>query len=611
MIRPTPLEDQALLPTHTFRTAPGRDRQQPCLATPPALDAALHRLQHGRNRLARMDVGQRIELLQRCVKPLDEVARDWVELSCQAKDIPSNSPARAEEILCGPVAVMRQLRLFLQSLHSLRDFDVPQMPVPFVKCDGQRGIPVIPGAGLYDRAVFFGFNATTWLRPEFSERDFADLMAPAWKDLRHTHTALVLGAGNVNSIPACDTLSQFCVENRNVLLKMNPVNAYLGPLLEHAFSPLVENDLLQIIYGDGEVGAAAVRDRRVGAIHITGSKRTHDVIQDSLISGGDSQSARPITSELGSVSPWIVVPGEYSRRQFDQQAANVVGSLINNAGFNCVATRVIVNWKQWHKRDAFMQRVEDLLSQVPQRTAWYPNATRHYEAFTGLNCESARAAVTGRQGHAATSRMRIDGHEVFVAGPQPRERTLPWALLRNVDSRETLPFFRREVFAPVCVEVLIDAATPEQFLTRAVDFVNDRLWGTLAVSMSVPKCFRRSSPLVLHKGIRELRYGIVSLNQWAGLAFALMTPPWGGWQHADDSDVQSGRGWVHNTLMLTGIEKTVLDAPLTIRPQPVWQAGHRRPEPVAWALYDLMKHPSPFNLLRLGTSAMMPQFFCL
>ena len=47
---------------------------------------------------------------------------------------------------------------------------------------------------------------------------------------------LVLGAGNVSSIPATDTISKVFQEGQVVLLKMNPVNEYLGPIFERLFA---------------------------------------------------------------------------------------------------------------------------------------------------------------------------------------------------------------------------------------------------------------------------------------------------------------------------------------------------------------------------------------
>jgi aldehyde dehydrogenase (NAD(P)+) len=60
---------------------------------------------------------------------------------------------------------------------------------------------------------------------------------------------LVLGAGNVSGIPVNDSLSKLFVDNYVVLLKMNPVNDYLGTLIESALSPLISEGYLRVVYG--------------------------------------------------------------------------------------------------------------------------------------------------------------------------------------------------------------------------------------------------------------------------------------------------------------------------------------------------------------------------
>ena len=54
---------------------------------------------------------------------------------------------------------------------------------------------------------------------------------------------LVLGAGNINSIPPIDVATKLFNEGKVCLLKMNPVNAYLGPLFEEAFAEAIARGL--------------------------------------------------------------------------------------------------------------------------------------------------------------------------------------------------------------------------------------------------------------------------------------------------------------------------------------------------------------------------------
>lgn len=580
------------------------------------LNRSLEKLRGGANRLAKMSIRQRIGILAQCVPGIRSVAREWVELACEAKSIAPDSTCRAEEVLGGPVATMRQLQLFLRTMRDMDRTGHPQLPGVTVRPDGRVGIQMTPCPDTWDPVVFINFKATTWLKPNVDPESLSDSLAPEYTRLEKSGVSLVLGAGNVSGIPAADVLTKLCVENRTVLLKMNPVNEYLGGVFERAFAPLIENDLLRVVYGDAGIGSSAVSDSRVDDIHITGSGATHDAIvwgSDSVERShrrinGDPILKKPITSELGNVSPWIVVPGQYSSAQLKAQAESIVSSMTNNAAFNCVATRAVITWKQWPERERFLQLIERTLSRCPQRKAYYPGAFDRYTRFAGMTPDEARGllrrGISGRQS-VSGSKATVDGTRMFVAGPNGDEQTLPWTFIRNVNPNEPNPLFSRESFVCVCAEVPIDADSPEHFVEKAVEFSNETLWGTLACSITLPNEFRRDGQrrLLVQNKLDELRYGAVSINQWSAIVFALMSPPWGGYSGGTLCDPLSGIGWVHNSFMLTDIDKTVLDAPLNVFPKPVWSPTHNRPEEVSWALFNLMSRPSLWNLTKLACRA--------
>ena len=306
------------------------------------------------------------------------------------------------------------------------------------------------------------------------------------------------------------------------------------------------------------------------------------------------------------MTPWIVVPGAYSKTALNFQAENIVASMTNNAAFNCVATRVIVTWKQWPERERFLKRIENTLARVPQRAAYYPGAEQRFEQYSGLTANKAQQLLRKTaNGGVSGSQTCPGGMTTFVAGTNQADGTLPWTLIRNVKPDEDSPLFASESFVCVCAEVPIDAASPEEFLRKATEFCNEKLWGTLAASITVPGRFKRkpATRQLLDECVDRLRYGVVAQNQWSGVVFALMSPPWGGHPSSSRQDIQSGTGWVHNSFMLTGIEKTVLEAPLIVLPKPVWLASHSAPESVAWSLCRLFQNPSLWNLSTLGYHA--------
>ncbi|MEX0977981.1 MAG: hypothetical protein WDZ48_03970, partial [Pirellulales bacterium] len=309
------------------------------------VDRCAAELAAARSRLDKLSLAQRRALMEDCLDRVVELAPEWVEAACQAKGLARGNPLRAEEVAAGPMATARHLRLLIDNYKSLEAtgrirLPAPPQPLP----DGSLAVQVVPVRGLYDSLLFAGFKATARLAADVKREDL-DRLGSHLKNPPPAKTVLVLGAGNVSSIPATDTISKIFQEGHVVLLKMNPVNQYLGPIFERLFARLIESGFVRIIYGGAEVGAAAIEHPQVDEVHITGSIHSHDAIvwgppgaeRDRRRRENDPLLKKPITSELGNVSPWIIVPGPYSDKQLRFQPENEPASITNNASFNCVA----------------------------------------------------------------------------------------------------------------------------------------------------------------------------------------------------------------------------------------------------------------------------------
>lgn len=557
----------------------------PSRATTTDIDRALDALAKGHGRLAKASAGELMKLAEECIEGTVRSAREWVDTAGRYKGLSATSPLRAEDIMTGPVATIRQLRLVIQSLQDIAADGKPRLPGrPKTGRDGRLLVPVFPARGMFDGVTFQGFKVDAWMKPGITReslRTCPDGVPGRW-NAGNPRICLVLGAGNVSSIPTTDAFTKLFQEGRTVLLKMNPVNESLGAVFERAYAPLINAGFLRIIYGGAEVGAAAVAHELVDEVHITGSIHSHDAIvwgppgaeRERRKRENDPLLRKPITSELGNVTPWIIVPGSYSEKQLNFQAENVATSITNNCSFNCIATKVIVTSAKWPDRERFLDKVARVLGRIAPRKAYYPGAAERFARFSG------RSAAAGND-------------------------TLPWTLLRNVSPHDSPQFFKEESFVCVSVETALEADSDTAFLEQSVDFVNNELWGTLAASMTLPPAFRKDAnrEAALQTALSRLNYGTIAINQWSGLAFAMMSPAWGGVAGSRLNDAQSGIGWVHNTSMLDGIEKNVLTGPLTVSPKPMWFATHSNPEAVAWRLLDLYHKPSILKLVGLLASA--------
>ncbi|MEK6236080.1 MAG: aldehyde dehydrogenase family protein [Planctomycetales bacterium] len=563
--------------------------------SPEELEAALSELKAAADGWSRSSLEDRSRLMESCLQGVGETAEEWVNAATEAKGIAANSPARAEDLTSGPIAVARCLRLLLCLFQRLRRGDPsPLESALSQRPGGKQEVRVIPAIGPFEQLGFMGFQAHVRLRNPVSPEEWRSRLQQRTKRLTESRpgVALILGAGNVSSIPALDAFYKLFHEGRVVLLKFNPVNDYLGPIFKKAFASLIKEGCLRLIHGGAEVGAAAVNHPLVDEVHVTGSIETHDRIawgppgeeRERRKRENDPALQKPITSELGNVSPWIIAPGNYSTRELAYQAENTATSILNNVSFNCVATKVIVTAADWPQREEFLDRVQGVLRLTPRRKAYYPGAADRFRRF--LAEANAQPAA------------------------KPSGDLLPWTLLRDVDPDESPLFFQEESFTPICVETSLPARSPEEFLSSAVDFVNDRLWGTLSAAMTLPTDFRgrAASEELLQTCVDRLRYGVVGINHWPAMGYAMMTPPWGGFPDASLQDAQSGLGWVHNIYLLEDVEKTVLEGPLSSSSTPIWFPTHPRPEPICRRMLQLYLRPTWWNATRLVASALGVDF---
>jgi Aldehyde dehydrogenase family len=549
--------------------------------SPSAVDQSVIELRDGARDLAACSIDRKVDLAKQCVASLSRIASKWCEAGCVAKRTSDTAAGRAEEWLGGPVTTLRFLQLTIASFLDLKKYGSPQLPGSVQRKEGQLRVPVFPTRHLCDSLVFMGLRAETWLQPGVTiETMFGKNPARLLRQTEVTSKiALVLGAGNVSSIPATDALTKIFHNDTAVLLKLNPVNDYLGEIFQDALKPLIDAGWLRIIYGATAVGAYAIHHQSVDSVHITGSADSHEAIvwgsdpnERQLRKKQDSPLiTKPISSELGNVTPWIVVPGSYSQSQLQAQAESIAASITNNASFNCIATKMIITCKQWPQRSAFLDAIQRLLNTTPKRYAYYPGAAERHRQFSGIS-------------------------------GQESDDCLPWFLRQDVKFDECPELFQRESFVCVLGETSIGAGSPVDFLQQAVEFVNNHMLGTLAVGLTIPNDLATNS--AVDQALRGLRYGTIGINQWSALGFAWMSSPWGGYPGASLQDIQSGIGAVHNTYLLEKPEKTVIYGKLKLFPKPVWFSQHSCPDVVTRRLFNLYSKPSLFGLPSLLAAAL-------
>lgn len=569
---------------------PATSNSEPPRSSRHEIDQALAALTEHKAGWANLPVADRRAILRELLKDFTTVGKRWAEAVRKAEGIPPGTPTAGEEWLAGPYFILRNIRLLELALADIEQHGQPQIPGPVrSRPDGQVTAQVFPQQ-IWDKLFYGGIRAEVWMEPGVTAESLPSTQAVSYQQPNTGgQTCLVLGGGNVSSIGPMDALYKLFVDNTVVLLKMHPLNAYLGPLLGEGFQALIDWGALRIVYGGAEEGAYCCEHPQIEEIHITGSDKT----VEAIVFGPGEEGARrkaerrpkltkPVFSELGNVSPVIVVPGPWSAGDLEYHGENIAGSLANNAGFNCNASRVIITHEGWAERSALLDQVRQSLSRVPTRKAYYPGADERFERFVEAHPEAERLG-------------------------QPDAGELPWTLIPNLDpAAEDEICFTTEAFCSVFGETALPADSVGEFLDRAVQFCNETLWGTLNVTLLVhPKTLADpAAAAALDRALAGLRYGAVSVNNWAAICYGLVVTPWGAHPGSDIYDIQSGTGVVHNTLMFSRPQKTVIHSPFRMSPKPVWFPSHKTALEMGQKLCAFESDPSLLKLPGIFYSAL-------
>jgi hypothetical protein len=525
-----------------------------------ALDDAVRTLRTSAPPWARLPATDRVALLDRVQQDLDSVADGWVRAGAAARGVAGFPAALAEEWLFFAV-VRRAVRLLRDTIERSRmqGADTPAVPARRL-ADGRSVLRVAPQSRL-DRAVYRGLTGEVVLT--------AGAAAATTTENRDGELALVLGAGNAPMLPVVDTLHQLFVERRVVMLKLNPVNDYLGVLVERGLAALVDGGYLRVVHGGTTEGTYLTSHPSVDAVHLTGSRDSYDAIIATLDARSAGTPPIPVTAELGNVSPVIVVPGPWTAAAVRRQAERVATWLVANAGFGCLTPRVLITHREWPLRHRFLADLRDVLAAVPTRPAYYPGAPERFAAFV--------------QAHP----------DAWLVGDGNGDR-LPWALVHDVDPAAANDIcFRREAFCGLISETSLAAPSAAAFVERAAEFANQTLWGTLVATVlvdPVSAADARTGPAV-EQALLDLRYGTVTVNSAAFAAYYLQTLPWGAAPADGARDTDSGVGRTANALMLRGVEKSILRGPFRTRIEPL-RATARRPDRFARQLALFEAAPS-------------------
>lgn len=332
----------------------------------------------------------------------------------------------------------------------------------------------------------------------------------------------VSGAGNYSS--SIEMAMALFLENKAVIHKPHKLNQATDEIWEQIFKPLI--DRKAVAFCSADQGREMSELQGLNAIYFTGSTAVAHAIQN--------QATAPLVSECGGNNPCIIVPGEWSEKDLRRQAIQLasVGKL--NGGAVCGRPQTIITSKNWKQRHQFLDELRMAISQ--QTFA----CSSHYPGV-----EKTEATFLKEQPKAEILKPENGKHKRsdFVLIPDIAENDFA---------------VTNEAFCQIYSELPLDVSTDTNaFLTKATDFCNNKLLGSLGCMILIDNDTLKANEARLHRAVRELNYGGIAVNDVPPNIWLNAYLTWGGCGETTE-DFVSGVGNFGNAMNFNNIKKSVI-----------------------------------------------------
>ncbi len=520
---------------------------------------------------------QLASMLEETISNIKEVSFFWATI-CSDNKGTTKTPAEGEEWLGGPFASVLATQYYIKSLTN--DDDLTEKKYN----SEENSYRVFPN-NFIERITFPFIDAKVMFNKSMSFDDINKYRGFSKRYNIDPSITLVLGAGNFSSIPFLDVLYHLITRKSVILLKLNPVNEYLKPVFEKVFQNFIERGYIIVTTGNIDESKYMATHPGINHIHLTGSDKTfEDIVYGRELTEKERKSKslsknnnKPITSELGNVTPIIIHPGKWSTSDIKYQARKIVTAKLNNNGFNCIAAQVVVLPDGWGQTETLIKYVKYYMSKAKERKAYYPESIERlenlekdkgYERVNALSCVTPHLTREIK----AYSKYEID-----------------------------------EVWSSTIYFKKIEYTSVEDFANKAIDYCNNQLWGNLGVSVIIKDHDRKFNKHITNSYIDRLKFGTIAINEWAAIGYIIPQLPWGGFPGNRDNNIQSGQSVVHNSMLFESPLKGVVNTKFRISRliDPPWYVTNKKARRLFKNLTYYQIENSNINFLKLIFAALI------
>ena len=520
---------------------------------------------------------QLASMLDETISNIKEVSYFWSTI-CSDNKGTTKTPAEGEEWLGGPFASVLATQYYIKSLTNDDDLDEGNFN------NSENSYKVFPN-NFIERITFPFINAKVYFNKSMSFEDINKFRGFSKRYDIEPSITLVLGAGNFSSIPYLDVLYHLITRRSVILLKLNPVNDYLKPVFEKVFKNFIERGYIIVTNGNINESKYMATHPGINHIHLTGSDKTYeDIVYGRELTGNERSiktvpkvNSKPITSELGNVTPIIIHPGKWSTSDIKYQARKIVTGKLNNNGFNCIAAQVVVLPDGWGHTDTLIKYVKYYMNKAKDRKAYYPDSI---ERLTKLEKDKSYERVNSLSCTTPHLTREIKAYNKY-------ELDEVWS---------STIYFRKIAYS-----------NAEDYVKKSIDYCNNELWGNLGVSVIIKDHNNKFNKHITNSYIENLKYGTIAINEWAAIGYIIPQLPWGGFPGNKDNDIQSGQSVVHNSMLFESPLKGIVETKFRISRliDPPWFITNRKSRRLFMNLTYFQINNTKINLIKLIFSALI------
>ena len=318
-----------------------------------------------------------------------------------------------------------------------------------------------------------------------------------------------------------------------------------------------------------------------------------------------------MTSELGCITPWIVVPTKYTRKQLVHHVQILMSGVHSNASSNCLSPKVVIFDENWDQKDEFIDCLREEWQSAVLPVAYYPGSRKRWSDYR----ERYPTAVEWDSKTGEGTKERHLTPPMLNAANGDKEATLLPLLCVDVEVDLTSPegrkaakqeyAFQYEPFCPVLTFATVrNTNNLQEYMESAVTLCNDYVYGSLSCSMSVPDTLK--DEMSVQTAIADLKYGSIGVNTFTGFCYQY---GWGGHTSQECLEcVESGLGRINNYLFVPHLEKVVVRAAFVWSTHPKYNPDFVQAKKELDAVGKFVMKPGVMTLLQLlGATIQIPK----